>query len=181
MHWAVLISLLATVISVVGLTFLAYKEHDRNRPRTLSELASAQDHLLRRFRIILWLCGTLFAVVMYGYMIPNSLLSVLLFIAWSIVIIGEFLVSFLPAKERTRRAHEISARCMAFGMATTAFLFLADLTGAYWVIEASIAFSMALLAAATFIDPRRFILYELLFLYLSHASIVLTALFLVTR
>lgn len=181
MHWAVLVSLLATIISIATLTFLAYKEHDRNRPRTLSELAAAQDHLLRRFRIILWLCGTLFAVVMYGYVIPKSALPMPLFIAWSIVIIGEFLVSFLPAKEKTQHAHEISAQCMAFGMAAAALVFLADLTGAYWVIGVSIAFSMALLAAATFVDPRRFIFYELLFLYLSHASIVLTALFLVSH
>ena len=178
MHWAVLVSLLATGISMVGLTYLAYKEHDRNQPRTLSELAAAQDRLLRRFRIILWLCGTLFAVAMYGYVIPKSMLPVLVFIAWSIVIVGEFLVSFLPAKGKTRRAHEVSAQCMAFGMGATAFLFLFDLTGAYLVIGVSIALIMALLAAATFIDPRRFILYELLFLYLSHASIVLAALFL---
>lgn len=179
--WTVYLSLLATTISITGLTLIAYREHDHEQPRTLSELAAAQDHLLRRFRIILWVCGTLFAIVMYGYVVPHSTLPPLIFIAWTMVIVGELLVSFLPAREKTRRSHEISAQCMALGMGASAFLFLANLSGVYLAIELGIAFSMGLLAVATFIDPRRFIFYELLFLYLSHTSIVLTTLFLAVR
>jgi len=174
--WPVYLSLLATIISITGLTLIAYQEHDHEQPRTLSELAAAQDHLLRRFRIILWVCGTLFAIVMYGYVVPHSTLPPLVFIAWTMVIVGELLVSFLPAREKTRRSHEISAQCMALGMGTSAFLFLADLRGAYLVMGMSIAFAMALLAGATMLNPRRFIFYELPFLYLSHASIVVMAL-----
>jgi hypothetical protein len=172
MYVALFSSVLATLISMVSLSYLAFSGHDRKQPRTLSELVAAQDHLLRRFRNILWLCGTLFAVAMYGYAIPHSAYSVWLFGAWTLVYLGDIFAGSIPAKGATRHLHELCAQLMAVGMVGTAFVFWLSLTGVPSIIELGIACVMLMLAVATFINPRRFIFYELPFLYLSHISIV---------
>jgi hypothetical protein len=174
---AVFSSVLATLISVIALSHLALSGHDRKKPRTLSELVAIQDRLLRRFRNILWLCGTLFSVAMYGYAISVSPYPVWLFIAWTAVYLGDVLTGIVPARGTTRGLHEIFAQLMAIGMIGTACIFCLSLDGVGSIIEFSIFGTMLLLASATFVDTRRFIFYELPFLYLSHISIIVFVLF----
>lgn len=69
--WTFYAAFLATLVSIVGLSRMAIKEHDKLQPRTLSELAAAQEPLLNHFRKILWVCGTLFAITVYGYLVPR--------------------------------------------------------------------------------------------------------------
>ncbi len=168
--WSLYISVFATFVSITSLTGVALSEHDKNQPRTLSELAAAQDHLLRRFRNILWLCGTLFSVAMYCFIIPKSSYSLWLFVAWTAVYAGNLLAGTLPAKGTTRRKHELSAKLMALGMLATAFIFWLDSSSS---IQLAITIAMACLGSATLFDTKRFIFYELPFLYLSHVSIII--------
>lgn len=174
-NWAFYISVFATVISAVSLSTIAYREHDRTQPRTLSELVAAQDHLLHRFRNILFLCGTLFAVPMYGYIIPHSAYSVWLFVAWTMGYIGNLLAGFVPARGATQRFHELCAQLMAAGMIGLGYLFWLGLSGSYATIELGFAIGMSVCAVGTIVDRPRFLYYELPFLYLSHLSIVVAA------
>ena len=170
--WPLYISMFATATSVAGLTRIAFHTYDKKQPHTLSELATAQDYLLRRFRTILWFCGTLFSVAMYGSIIPASGYSAWLFAAWTAVYGGNLLAGTLPAKGATKRSHELSAQLMAVGMLAVAFIFWLD---SHSAIQLAITIAMTLLGFATFLDTKRFIFYELPFLYLSHISIIVAA------
>jgi len=178
MDWSLCVSVLATLVMMAGFAYIIIEEHDRRQPRTLSELAAAQDRLLRRFRHVLWIGGTLLSVVMYGYVMPRSAVPGLLFVAWTLAFMGCLLVSALPAKGQTRRHHEASAQLMATGLGGVAFLFLADLRDGYFIVGLVVALAMALLACATVLDPRRFLFYELPFLHLSNIAIIVTVVFL---
>jgi len=178
MNWAFYTSVLATLVMMAGFGHIIIEEHDWRQPRTLSELAAAQDHLLRRFRYVLWVGLTLLSLVMYLHIIPRSTLSGLLFFAWTLAAVGCLLLSVLPAKGRTRGSHEASAKLMASGLGGVAFLFLADLRGGYFVAGLVVAVIMTLLAWATVLDPRRFLVYEWPFLHLSNIAIIIMVLFL---
>lgn len=167
---------LATALSVVSLSWIAVKEYSRHQPRTLSELVAAQEHLLRRFRLTLVVCGTLFAVTVYGYLVPRINDSVLLLATWTLTYLGNLLAAALPARARTAKHHYFSAQAMAVGMLLTAFVFTSNLSGVYSEIELYISVAMSLLGIMTFVDKSRFIIYELLFIFLSHVSILVAAL-----
>lgn len=167
---------LAAIISIIGLGRIAYAEHDRTQPRTLSELAAAQDHLLRKFQKILWLCGTLFAITMYGLLIPRTSYALPITLGWSLEYICEILAGFIPAHGNTLRLHDLLARGMSAGMLILAYAFCWSTDGAYASTEIGIAIAMSIAATLTFIDKKRFLLYELAFIFLSHISILVALL-----
>lgn len=173
--WAFFISLVATLISVTSLTRIAYLEHDRMQPRTLSELAAAEDHLLRRFRNILLLCGTLFAIAMYAFIVPKVSSAIWVFVAWTASYTSNMLLAVIPARGKTQWVHTVIARIMGGGMLALAYLFWQHLPTPYATLELPITIAMSALALMTIIDVRRFVFYELPFLYLSHISIVIAA------
>jgi hypothetical protein len=61
-------------------------------------------------------------------------------------------------------------------MMATAVLFVLNFHGVTSAIELGIASIMAMLGILTFVDRKRFIFYELPFIYLSHISILVAAL-----
>jgi hypothetical protein len=170
---ALVSSILATVLSVVSLTRIAIQNHDASKPRTLSELAASEEQLLVRFRKILVVCGSLFAITIYGYLVGEVEHLALLASAWSLTYLGELALAALPAKGKTLKLHTLCAQAMAFGMFLMACAFWLDLDGSIHAIEGLFALAMAGCAALTILDKRRFIFYELPFLFLSHTSIVL--------
>jgi len=175
MYWLIAGCLLGTGISIIGLTRLAVQHHDELSPRSLSELAAAEDRLLRYFRIILWLCGTLFAFTMYGYIIPRIKLAFPIAIAWSVQYLGEVLLACIPARGKSLRNHTILAQVMALGMLLLSYLFYVASAGLAANLQLGLSIVMTILALLTFIDKPRFIWYELPFIYLSHISIVVAA------
>jgi hypothetical protein len=66
----------ATIVSVGGRSRIAIKEHRSEHPRTLSALVAAKESLLLRFRNILLFCGVLFAVTVFGFIVPSSSTSI---------------------------------------------------------------------------------------------------------
>jgi hypothetical protein len=167
---------LASVLSITGLSWIAIKEFDKRQPRTLSELAAAQEHLLNHFRRTLFVCGTLFAVTVYGYLVPRISSSGLLATAWTLTYLGNILAAIIPARDKTIKYHYLSAQAMAIGMLLMAYIFAASLPGGYSEVEVYISAAMSLLGIMTFIDKSRFIIYELSFIFLSHISILVAAL-----
>jgi len=170
--WAFYPALMATLLSVIGLSRIAFKYHDKQQPRTLSELAAAQEPLLNRFRTILWICGTLFALTVYGYICPRIDHAALLITAWTLTYVGNLLAAVIPARDKKLKLHNICAQAMGIGMVVMTYWFWLNLHSVYAGIEAGISLAMTLLVVLTFADRSRYIFYELSFIFLSHASIL---------
>jgi hypothetical protein len=171
MSWAVYVVSIATTVSVVGLSRIVIKEHDYRRPRTLSELAVAEQALLRHFRNILLFCGALFAVVVFGFVVPLVNHSSLVAASGAFMIGGE-LLAIVPARNKTAAIHTVTAQVMAVGMLGLVFLFGADLGGVYRYIEMVFACMMSASVILTAVDKSRFMIYELAFIFVSHFSIL---------
>ena len=173
--WTYYPAFLATLLSVIGLTRIAYNEFDKQQPLTLSELAAAQEPLLNHFRKILWISGTLFAITVYFFIVPHVGHPFFLAAAWTLTYAGNLALALIPARDKTVRFHSLLAQAMAFGMLAMAYLFWLDLPGSYSKVELGLSLTMSLLAIMTIVNRNNFIFYELPFLFLSHTSILVAA------
>jgi len=64
---------------------------------------------------------------------------------------------------------------MALGFILMAVIFIFSFSGGYRLLELGITASMLILAALAQLDRKRFIFYELPFIYLSHFSVLVAA------
>jgi len=163
----------ATLLSVVCLSYLARKEHIPDNPQTLSMMAANRLQALRYFQVVLWVCGTLFAITMYFYLIPRISYSAPQAAAWSLTYFSEMLLAAIPASGKNIKLHNILSFGMGLGMLGSAYLFVISLDGIYAGLELLISAAMTALGLATFFDRKRFIFYELPFIYLAHISILI--------
>jgi hypothetical protein len=169
-------ALVATFLSVTCLSYLAFRKHDVTNPRPLSELGATGSRSLTYFRIVLVVCGTLFAVTMFGFLIPKVHYSLYLLIAWVVYYGDELLLAIVPARGTWEyRLHNVFAYAMAAGMLATAFIFIISLHGLPATLEVVGMAVMAVAGIMTFIDRKRYILYELAFIYTSHLTILTAA------
>ncbi|HSW74600.1 MAG TPA: hypothetical protein VLG16_01890 [Candidatus Saccharimonadales bacterium] len=167
---------IGTFISVVAWTYLAYKEHLPHLPRTLSELAAEKAETLRYYRTILWVCGPLFAVTLYLFIVPRIASSLLAGVIGSFTIIPELLIGYFPAKRGKITAHDIIAGTMGAGMITLAYMFAWDLYGLYSLTELVLAIVISALGILCIANRKRYLFYELPLIYLPHFSILVAAL-----
>ena len=164
---------LATFLSMVGLTYLAWREHNPEKPRTLSELAASNRRLVNYFRIVLWVCGTLFAITMFSYIVPKVIYGFYQLVAWVIYYGCEILLGIFPARGTIERLlHNIFSYTMGSAMLATTFLFAIEFHGIFAIIESILTIIIAVLGTLAIFDRKRFIFYELPFIFLSHASII---------
>lgn len=173
---AFILSLIATLGSVVFLTKIAASTHTPAAPKSLSERATLETALLVRFRKTLLVCSTLFAIAIYFFIAPAAEHSWWIIVAWTMEYIGVIIAAILPAKGKTFHAHVAVAQCMGIGMLLLAFAFWKNTTGVGSTIELVLALIMTAFALLTYLDKRRYIFHELIFIYLSHFTIVLAAL-----
>lgn len=166
----------ATAISILGWINFIYKEHDNLSPRTLSELGAGSAETLAYFRTVLWICGPLFGITMYFYVIPLIKYGPYHALAWSITLLGEILLGVFPAMGKTRPLHDSLAMLMGLGMLATSYLCWLSLQGKPKYLELCIAIVMTILAAYTVTRQKNFIVSELSFIFLSHCSILIAAL-----
>ena len=175
MPWTFYPAFLATLISIVGWTYMAYRDHDKVNPRTLSELGAARRSTLTYFRAVLWVCGLLFAVTMYFFVVPRVAHALLQAIAWSITFLCEVLLGVFPAMGKTARLHDVLAGTMAIGMLIMAYLLSWSLQGSAMHVEIVVALVMSILGFGAVVNRRNFIFYELPFIFLAHITIVVAA------
>jgi len=167
---------IGTILSVTCLSYLALHEHDHGNPRPLSELGASDRRNLAYFRTVLVVCGTLFAVTMFGFLIPKVQYSLYLLIAWIVYYGDELLLAVIPARGTWEyRLHNIFAYAMAAGMLATAFIFILSLHGIAAILEVTGMCAMVAAGIMTFLDRQRYIIYELAFIYTSHLTIVIAA------
>lgn len=89
---------------------------------------------------------------------------------------GELLAALLPAHNKTNKAHLVMAEIMSIGMLGLCVLFILGVGGFYRGLELAFLIVMIASASLTLIDKRRYIAYELGFIYISHISILIATL-----
>ena len=173
MSWTFYPAFLAILISGVGLTYIAVTNHDSGSPRTLSELAAAESILLQKFQIILTICGLMFACTVLGFIAPNIERGNLVVVFGVLMVGGELFLALLPARDKTTTLHEVAAQIMAVGMFGLTVLFAIGSNHANRAFELLLLVMMVAATLLTFADKKRYIAYELCFIYASHVSILI--------
>lgn len=173
--WAFYPVLIGTLLSVVGLSRIAIQNHFDHTPKSLSELAAAEGRLLKRFRNILIFCDALFAITLFGFIVPRVDQAVLVAIFGGLMIGGEFLAALLPARGRTLLLHLVFAQTMSVGMLGLGVLFLVTLAGWFSILAAVMTACMVIFGLLTIVDKKHYITYELAFIFSSHFSIIVAA------
>lgn len=177
MPWTFYTAFIGTFLSVTGLSYLAWREHNPSRPLTLSQLAAKSRELQLYFRTVLWVCGTLFAITVLFFINPRLPSGALQTAAFILVFVPELLLGIFHAKgDIELLLHDVLSRVMGFGMWATALMFTINLSGIYSQIEVCLTVILFILAILTIVDRKRFLLYELPFIYTSHVSILVAAL-----
>jgi hypothetical protein len=168
----------ATALSVVGLTYLAWKKHTGEQPLPISQLGASSMRTLIYFRAILWTCGTLFSVSVYFFIAQRISHSAVVLAAWTPTFLCELALGIFPARKGTVLIlHNASAFIMACGFIALAVLFSLFLGRTYSMIEFGLVILMlALDALAVVYYKTRFIFYELPSIFLSHVSILVAVL-----
>lgn len=174
MSWAFYPVFVGTLVSIMGLSRIALKNHDKTNPRTLSELAAAEQSVLSHFRSILIVCDLLFALTVFGFIVPRITNSAVIAIFGAMMIGGELFVSLLPARGRTFNVHFVLAQIMAVGMFGLALIFCFELP-MFLLIEAAILLTMCVMIFLTFVNKKHYLVYELAYIFASHLSIVVAA------
>jgi len=164
---------LGTAISVIFLTSLAWKEHHPDNPRSFSTLVAQRRELVNQFRMASAVVSTLFTISIFFFIVPKVQYGTVLFVVWLVCYIAELLVSIFPERGTIeKQLHSIFAYIMALCMLLTTVVFLLSFDGGVRMIQAGILICALILAVLAHIDKKRFIVYELLFIYMSHASIL---------
>ena len=130
-------------------------------PRTLSELAAEKPEALRYYRTVLWICGPLFAVTAYAFVLPRITHPLFVGIAWTLIILPEMIIGFFPAQRCKITPHDIIAGMIGTSMIAAGYIF---------------ALCMSLLGVLCAVNRKRYLLYELSLIYISHFSILVEAL-----
>ncbi len=175
MPWTFYPAFIGTFISIAAWTYLARKEHLSHLPRTLSELAAERPEALRYYRIVLWVCGPLFAITMFGFVLPRTTSTLIIGVTCAVIIAGEMLIGLFPARRGKMTIHDIIAGAMGAAMIALAYLFARDLHGMYMYTELSFALCMTLLGVLCLAHRKRYLFYELPLIFLSHFSILAAA------
>ena len=175
--WLLYPVILGALLSVAGWSLFVYRTYDANKHFTLSEFGAQTPRTIFYFRLILWVCGPLFALTMFGYVAPvlhNSLLRLCLGLA----IAGEMLLGLvLPTGGKATTIHQSLAALMGCGMigSTACFIYLLN---SFREVQLFCLLGMVGLSLYAIIitHRRKFVFYELCFIFLSHLSLVLAAL-----
>ena len=167
---------LATFSAVTILTYIAWKEHHPDQPRSLSGLVAQRKELVNWFRVVTVVVSTLFAVTVYFFIVPRIQYGAALFVVWTIGWFSDLLLALFPERGTIeRQLHSFFAYTMALIFIVMAVIFIFSFSGGYAKLELGITASMLILAALAQLDRKRFIFYELPFIYLSHFSILIAA------
>jgi hypothetical protein len=177
MYIGLVISILATVISITGLTYIVIKNQDKTTDRTLSKIGIISKKTEKEFAVILLVCGLLFAVAMQFYILPYIDAGIFLLIVWYVTIVTELSLAFLPASYGWKlKVHNF----VSFSMATSMWMLTGAIAvftnGIFAIITSVILLAMFVLALLAGVKRHNFVYYELPYIFLSHISVILLAL-----
>ncbi len=164
-------------LSVVWTSLLIYQEYDHNTDHTLSLIGGKNEVIIKRFKRILVVCGGLITFgVLFG-IVPYTSERLGVSVLWMLVYGCELGVAYRPLRPGTQSlSHQIFGRLMAAGFLATAVIFVRILPlQAAWA-EYYLCLVMGGFAILGTAHPRRFIFYEVPFIFLSHVTIAIALL-----
>jgi hypothetical protein len=165
-----------TVLSIIGNTLLARREYNSGEAKTLSQLGGGHSKALRQFRAILWVCGTLFGITMLFFIAPR-LNSQSMYVILTVTYACEILLGVVPDHPGPKHLwHGIFAYGMALGFLITSIFFALRLDNIYQIISIILLLAMIMMVVIAGFNKKRFLFYQLSYIYLSHISIVIAAL-----
>lgn len=172
-------ALLGVAISSFGVSYLVQKELDLENPKTLSQLVAQKQSDLMIFRATIFFGGSLIAFAVFFFIVPKIEYSLSIAISFAVVYLSELLLSIFPDNNSdifTPNLHRVFGYSMALGMLITATMLSFGLDGTAAHIEVMLVILMLALSLGGILHRKRFIFYELLFIFTSHIS-VLVAIF----
>ena len=165
-----------TILSIVSLSLLTRREYQSGKSVTLSHLGGSHKKALQQFRAILWVCGTLFSMTVLFFISPRINSRVML-IVWTMTYFCEIMLGAIPDHKGWRQIlHKIFAYGMGLGFLIAAVFFSIKFDGVYGAASWIILLGMLIAVITTIFDRKRFLLYELIYIYLSHIGIVIATL-----
>jgi hypothetical protein len=175
-----ILSIIATLISVVGLTKIVIDNQIKTSDKTLSKIGIVNKKVEKDFSTILVVCGLLFAIAMQFYILPSIDAGIFLILVWYITIISELSLAFLPASHGWKLiAHNIISFIMATSMFVLAIIFAIYTDGIFTVMATIICIAMFVLAVLAAVKRHNFVKYELPYIFLSHMSVINLALWVI--
>lgn len=172
-YWALYPAVLGTFLSIILWGLFVSREHTVGRPVTLSELGVERN--VKYFRLILWICGPLFGLTAIFYIIPQLHSAVVSALLLGIIFLELFAGVFLPVNSRGRTLHNIVAYTMGLVMFLGGIGFALVLPR-FNLLELAFVFAMFVCSIGMAVHRRHYIFYELIFIFLSHFTIVTAAL-----
>lgn len=130
-----------TFISVIGWLYLLRSKYRRSSPRTLSELA-VDEGKLTYFRIVIWVCGLLFAITLILFISPRIKLAFLAYTGSFGLVLSEMLAGVFPARGKFDLLHNVLSYTMGLCMFFLAIIYAFSLSGSYAIIESIFAITM---------------------------------------
>ena len=140
---------------------------------TLSELGTRRN--ARYFRLVLWICGPLFGITIVYYLTPKITDLWITFSLIAVVICEIFTGIFLPRSRTGIVLHGIAAYGMAVCMLLGAVGLALSVPSFAWIVWVLTGVMLVCATMAT-MKHGKFLFYELMFIFLSHASIVVACL-----
>lgn len=173
--WTFYPAFIGTGISVIGWVAVAHSQYRKQFPSTLSELASDSPENLKYYRAILWVCGPLFAVTLFGFVIQRIAHPLVIGLVSALTITSEMLLGIFTAQRNLFTAHDVISGVMGVAMILSAYLFAWSLTGSSELVELTFAIGMSLAGLLCIVDRKRYIFYELAVIFLAHLSVITIA------
>ena len=161
--------------------YLVQKNSHSKNEIALSQLVAQDFSDLRLFRIAVFAGGTPIAISVFFYIVPNVDENVSLMFSFLAVYAGEVMLSLIPDKSTspeifTFTLHNAFAWAGFFGMIVTPLL-LSNLLGGFAAqLETTIFCIMLPLSLAAIIYRKRFLVFELSFVFMSHLSVIVAVL-----
>lgn len=172
-EWSLYPAVVGTLLSILLWTRFVAREYDEKHPMTLSELGTRRN--AQYFRLVLWTCGPLFGLTIIYYLSPKITDAWVIFTLIAVVICEIFTGIFLPRSKRDVILHGIAAYGMAICMLVGAAGLALSVPNSAWIVWILTGAMLACAIMAT-MKHGKFLLYELMFIFLSHASIVVACL-----
>lgn len=162
--------------SVFTTAVLVHRGRKIENMRTLSEIAASSARKLLFFRVGIITSASLFTLTVTWFIVPQVRLGVLQEIAYLANFTSVVLLTLVPAgKGRAHKVHVFFAYSMAVSMIASGILFALNSAGGFRAVELGLTTLLVLAGVCTFMDRKRFVWYELIFIHVSHTTVLVSA------
>jgi hypothetical protein len=174
-EWSYYPAFLGMTVSLVGLSYFALKHYTIEKPFSLSDFATTDKDAMRLFRIIVIPGTSLFALSVFFYILPRVTNVSLIAVVSAITLLSGILLALIPANAGKKLSlHGWSATIMSLSSLALVFIFSNQLTD--WRSELLLSFGLIMILLIVFAlrYPKKFLYFELPFIWLCNLSVLIT-------